>query len=162
MRDGWRIAAIGALCVAASAGLAAVLALSPAPAEPARDARAWVLEARRLMDADRFEEAVQAYERGLAASRKVAADPQVWCELADALGMAQGGRLAGRPAEHVRHALTLDARHPKALELAGSLAYEAGDYREAATLWEQLLAQLPPGGPRHAELSAAIERARSM
>ena len=161
MRDAWRIAGISALGVVASAGIAAALAFVAEPTVQPRDGRSWVLEARRHMDADRFPEAARAYENGLA-SRKVAADPQVWCELADALGMAQGGRLAGRPTELVDKALALNPLHPRALEMAGSAAYEAGDFARAARHWNQLLAQLPPGSPEHAQLTAALLRARSM
>jgi cytochrome c-type biogenesis protein CcmH len=158
----WRVLGVSALGVAASAGIAAALALTTAPPAEPQDARAWVLEARRHMDADRFEQAARAYEKGLAASRKVAADPQVWCELADAIGMAQGGRLQGRPAELVQKALEIRATHPRALEMAGSAAYEAGEYARARQYWEQLLAQLPADSTAHAQLSAAIARTRSM
>jgi len=123
------------------------------------DARAWVLLARARMDGNEFEPAAAAYQRALAASAKVARDPQVWCEYADALGMAAGGRLAGRPRELIDRALALDAVHPRALEMAGSAAYEAGDFHAAARYWQQLLAQLPPGSAGHAQLAAAITRA---
>ena len=53
-----------------------------------RDARGWVILARMNFSIDRFADSAQAYERALAVSRKVAQDPQVWCELADALAMA--------------------------------------------------------------------------
>jgi cytochrome c-type biogenesis protein CcmH len=161
MNDRWRIAGISALALAASAGIAVALAITVNPPEGPQDGRAWVLEARRHMEANRFGEAASAYEKGLAASRKVAGDPLVWCELADALGMAQGGSLAGRPAELVQKALTLGPTHPRALEMAGSAAVEARDYRRAILYWEQLLAQLPPGTGEHAELSAAIARTRA-
>jgi cytochrome c-type biogenesis protein CcmH len=123
------------------------------------DARAWVLLARLRMQRDLFEPAAVAYERALAASAKVARDPLVWCEYADALGMAQGGRLAGRPRELIDKALALDAAHPRALEMAGSAAYEAGDFRGAARYWQQLLALLPADSGERAELAAAIARA---
>jgi cytochrome c-type biogenesis protein CcmH len=158
----WRVAGISALGLVASAGIAAVVAFTAAPPGEPRDGRAWVLEARHHMDADRFAEAARAYEKGIAASRKVAADPQVWCELADAVGMAQDGRLQGRPAELVQRALALNANHPRALEMAGSAAYEAGDYARARAHWEQLLLLLPPGSREHAELSAAITRAGTL
>jgi cytochrome c-type biogenesis protein CcmH len=161
VREGWRIAGIAALALAASAGIAAALAFSVNPPAEPLDGRGWVLEARRHMEANRFGEAVSAYEKGLAASRKVAGDPLVWCELADALGMAQGGRLAGRPAELVQKALAIGPTHPRALEMAGSAAVEAGDYARAILYWEQLLAQLPPGSGEHAQLSAAIARTRA-
>ena len=134
-------------------GLAAHLERAPT------DGRAWVMLARLEFDADRFRQAADAYERGLAASRKVALDAGVWCEYADALGMAQGGRLDGRPRELIERALALDARHSKALEMAGSAAYERGEYALAQRYWRALLAQLPESSPAYRELSAAIARA---
>jgi cytochrome c-type biogenesis protein CcmH len=129
-------------------------------AQTPRDARGWVLLARLHFAADRFEAAARAYERALEASPKVARDPQVWCELADALGMAQGGRLAGRPRELIDKALALKGSHPRALEMAGSAAVEARDYARALSYWEPLLAQLDPHSREHRELAGAIERVR--
>jgi cytochrome c-type biogenesis protein CcmH len=123
------------------------------------DARAWVMLARLRMQLDQFAPAAFAYERALQASAKVARDPLVWCEYADALGMAQGGRLAGKPRELIDRALALDAAHPRALEMAGSAAYEAGDFRGAARYWQQLLGLLTADTAEHAQLSAAIARA---
>jgi cytochrome c-type biogenesis protein CcmH len=124
-----------------------------------RDARAWVMLARTRMERDQFESAAQAYQRALDASAKVARDPLIWCEYADALGMVAGGRLAGRPRELIDKALSLDAMHPRALEMAGSAAYEAGDFRGAAGYWRQLLAQLPADSTEYTQLAAAIARA---
>jgi cytochrome c-type biogenesis protein CcmH len=123
------------------------------------DARALVLLGRVEMADDRFAPAASAYERALAASPKVAADPGVWCELADAVGMAQGGSLEGRPAELIERALALDPLHPKALEMAGSAAYGRRDFATAARHWRTLLAQLPDGSGERAELERAIGRA---
>jgi cytochrome c-type biogenesis protein CcmH/NrfG len=96
--------------------------------------------------------------KAIAASPKVAKDALIWCEYADALGMAQGGTLAGRPRELVLHALALDGAHPKALDMAGSEAYEHRDYATALRHWRQLLGQLAEGSPEHRELAAAIAR----
>jgi len=128
-------------------------------ARNARDGRAWVLLARMDVDADRFPEAAGGYAKALAVSPKIAADPGIWCEYADALGMAQGGSLLGRPRELVVHALTLDAAHPKALELAGSAAYEQREFAAAAKYWHQLLVQLPEGSQPWRELSTVVARA---
>jgi len=127
-----------------------------------RDGRGWVLLARTNFETDRFADAAASYERALATSAKIAADAGVWCEYADALGMAQGGTLAGRPRELVLRALTLDPAHPKALEMAGSAAYEQQDFAAAAQYWQQLLAQLPASSVRHRELAAAIARAERL
>ncbi|MBI5908621.1 MAG: hypothetical protein HY848_01500 [Betaproteobacteria bacterium] len=123
-----------------------------------RDARGWVILARLQADRDRFEEAAQAYDKALALSSKVAADPAVWCEYADALGMTQGGKLAGRPRELIERALALNPNHPKALEMAGSAEYGQGDYASALRYWRPLLAALEPGSRAHTELAAAIAR----
>jgi cytochrome c-type biogenesis protein CcmH len=136
--------------------LVAHLAHSP------RDGRGWVLLARLDFAADRFSAAAESYRKALAASPKIAADAGVWCEYADALGMAQGGALAGLPREHVMRALALDAAHPKALEMAGSAAFEQGEFASAARYWRTLLAQLPERSIEHRELSAAIARAEAL
>jgi cytochrome c-type biogenesis protein CcmH len=123
------------------------------------DGRGWVLLARSDFDADRFDDAAASYRKALAASPKIAADPEVWCEYADALGMAQGGTLAGPPRELVMRALALKPAHHKALEMAGSAAYEQRDFASAVRYWRQLLPQLPEGSPQQRELAAAIARA---
>ena len=133
--------------------LAAHLARSP------RDGRSWILLARMELGEDRFAQAADAFARAIAADPRVGKDPGIWCEYADALGMAQGGTLAGRPGELVLQALALDPAHPKALELAGSAAYEARDYRTAARHWRGLLARLPPDAAERRDLDAAIARA---
>lgn len=124
-----------------------------------RDGRAWVLLARTEFQADRFSEAASAYAKAVAASPKVARDAGVWCEYADALGMAQGGSLAGAPHDLIARALAINPAHPKALEMAGSAAYEAHDYASAAKYWRGLLAQMQPRTQEHGELAAAIDRA---
>lgn len=138
------------------AELEAHVAFSPA------DARAWVLLARQRMDRDEFDAAAAAYRRALDASSRVARDPQVWAEYADALGMAQGGTLSGAPQAAIERALALDANHPQALELAGSAAYEKRDFRAAHAYWSALLARLPEPSPQRAPLQAAIERAERL
>jgi cytochrome c-type biogenesis protein CcmH len=126
------------------------------------DGRSWVLLARIEFDADRFGDAAAAYERALGASAKVAADPAVWCEYADALGMANGGSLAGKPRELVMRALARDPQHPKALEMAGSAAFEAHEYAAALGYWNALRAQLPAGSATQEELGRAIRRTEQL
>ena len=131
-------------------------------AQQPRDARAWTILARLEFERDRFAEAAQAYEKALALRSKVANDPAVWCEYADALGMTQGGTLAGKPRELVDRALALDPNHPKALEMAGSSEYERGDYAAALRFWRPLLAVQQPGSQAYAELAAAVARAERL
>lgn len=126
-----------------------------------RDARGWVLMARAQAEAGDFAQSAQSYARALDSSANVARDAGVLCEYADVLGMAQGGRLAGRPAELIALALSVDGAHPLALEMAGSAAYEAGDYARAVRYWGALLPQLRDEPQRQAELAAAIQRAQA-
>jgi len=131
-------------------------------ADNPRDGRGWVLLGRLDASQDRFAEAAAAFEKALAVAPKVAADPGIWCEYADALGMAQGGNLAGRPRELVMRALAMSPAHGRALEMAGSAAYEQREFDGAARYWRMLLAQLPEGSPQHRELAAAIARAERL
>ena len=110
-------------------------------------------------DSDRYTEAASAYEKALDVSPKVARDPAVWCEYADALAMAQGGVLAGKPRELIARALSLDGTHRMALEMAGSAAYEAGEFASASRYWRDLLDRLAAADPARIELAAAIDRA---
>lgn len=122
------------------------------------DGRAWVMLARARMNASQFEPAAVAYERALAVAPKVTRDPMIWCELADALGMSQGGSLAGRPRELIGKALELNPNAPCALEMAGSYAVEVRDFRGAQDYWGRLLKMLPPGSTQQQQLQAALER----
>ena len=124
------------------------------------DTRARVLKARLDMQAGRFEEAAAGYARALQGASKATRDPDVWVEYAEAAGMVQGRTLVGEPQRLVDKALALDANHPGALDLAGSAAWELRDFSTAAGYWKRLLAQLPPGSARHADLGLAIERAQ--
>lgn len=126
--------------------------------EHPRDGRAWALLGYAELEAARYPEAAAAFERAVGASPKVALDPAVWCAWADALGMAQGGSLEGRPGELIAQALKLQPAHPQALEMAGSAAYGRRDFRAALQYWQRLLPQLQAGTPRHEELSRAIAR----
>jgi cytochrome c-type biogenesis protein CcmH len=142
----------GNLPPAMLAQLEAHVATSP------NDARAWVLLGRARMDANQFAPAAVAYQRALEAAPKVAKDPLIWCEYADAVGMSQGGTLAGKPRELIGRALDLDANAPCALEMAGSAAVEARDFRAARDYWSRLLAQMPEDSPQHLQLATALKR----
>jgi len=124
-----------------------------------KDARGYVLLARLDAGHDDFPAAAEAYRKAIAASGKVAGDPDILCEYADALGMAQGGTLAGAPRELVQRALAIAPAHPRALEMAGSAAFEQRDYAGALLQWRALLRQMPADDPQARELASAIARA---
>ena len=127
-----------------------------------RDGRAWALLAYSAFEADAYAEAAAAFETAATVSPKVAADPGVLCDWADALGMAQGGSLKGRPTELVSRALALSSNYPKALEMAGSAAYERREFALAADYWRRLLPQMAQVSTDRNSLEDGIARAERL
>lgn len=107
------------------------------PADP----QGWLLLGRSYDALQRYRDAAAAYEQ---AATRLPDDAGVLADWADALGMAQGRTLAGRPTELVMQALAADPDHPKALALAASAAMERGDDPAAIAYWRRLLAVVPP------------------
>lgn len=126
------------------------------------DGRIWALLAYAEFEADAYAASASAFERAVATSTKVARDPGVLCDWADALGMAQDGKLAGRPRELISQALTLKPEHPKALEMAGSAAFEAREFDLAARYWKQLITLMPENGEQQRAVKDAIQRAERL
>ncbi|PWB61701.1 MAG: hypothetical protein C3F16_07975 [Betaproteobacteria bacterium] len=120
------------------------------------DGQGWATLGRSLAALGRFPEAAQALEE---ASRRLPANAAVLADRADVLAMAQGRRFAGEPDRLIQEALEADPRHLKALALAGSSAFDRGDYAVAAKYWRRLLAVAPPGGAMAREVEARSREA---
>ena len=127
-----------------------------------RDGRGWALLAYAEFEAQAYAEAAVAFEKAVTVSRKVAEDPGVLCDWADSLGMAQGGSLVGRPSELITRALALRPTYPKALEMAGSAAYEQRQFAIAADYWRKLLPQMAEDSIGRQALEKAIVNAEQM
>jgi cytochrome c-type biogenesis protein CcmH len=121
------------------------------------DARGWALYARSTAALGRYNESVDAYEH---LAKLVPGDADVLADWADALGMAQGQSLAGRPRELIEQALKIDPTHRKALALAGTAAMDAGEYAAAAKYWETLAAQMPEGSEEATQVQSIIAEVR--
>jgi cytochrome c-type biogenesis protein CcmH len=121
------------------------------------DAQGWALLARSMAALGRFKESADAYEHLL---RLVPRDAQLLADYADALGMAQGRTLAGRPYELVKEALAIDPSHRKALALAGTAAMDENDFATALDHWQALAAQLPAGSDDERQVRAVIGEIR--
>ncbi len=78
------------------------------------NAEGWVLLARSDYALGRFAAAADAYAK---ANALVKDNPDLLADYADALAMAQGRNLAGKPLALVERALAIDPRHRKALAL---------------------------------------------
>ncbi|NBQ87452.1 MAG: c-type cytochrome biogenesis protein CcmI [Betaproteobacteria bacterium] len=139
--------------------LAAQLSQAESPA--ARDAGAWAMLAGALASLRRFPEADAAYQRALALNPT---DPDLLASLltdrADVLRMLQGAHAAGEPQQLIDRALQVAPRHPKALALAGSAAFERRDYAAAVALWTRALQSVPAQSPFAQEIARNLEQAR--
>ncbi len=105
------------------------------------DVEAWQMLGRAMFALQRFPEAAKAYDQ---ITQLQPDSAQALADYADALGMAQGQKLAGKPTELIKKALRLDPQNPKARYLAGFASIEEGNLKGAIAHWEQLLAELPP------------------
>jgi cytochrome c-type biogenesis protein CcmH len=118
------------------------------------NANGWLTLARTLYQMRKFDEAAKAYEKLV---EMVSDDASVLADYADAAAMAQGRRFDGKPRDLVARALKLDPTQWKALAMAGTDAFDQGNFRQAIAHWEKLRAQLPPEAP----IAQNISQARS-
>ena len=129
-----------------------------ADAQEGADPMAWALLGRSFAALGRFDDATRAFARATALAPN---DAQLLADHADVLAMRQGGRTAGEPAALIERALAADPRHPKALALAGSAAYERQDYAAAAAYWRRARDQAPPDSPFASQLERSIADAET-
>ena len=118
----------------------------------------WVLLGRSYSALGRFAEASTALRRAVELK---ADDPSLLADYADVLAMANGQSLAGEPMRAIEKALAIDPDHQKALALAGTAAYERGDFPGAVKRWERLLKTVPPASEGARSIQASIDEARA-
>jgi cytochrome c-type biogenesis protein CcmH len=123
------------------------------------DPQGWLMLARSYVMLERFSDAASAYERATALN---ANDAEVWADYAEASAMANGQRLSGKPTEAINRALQIDPKNQKALDLAGSAAFQAGDYQKAIEYWQKLLSLLPAGSEELRTISDQIAKAKQL
>ena len=124
-----------------------------------QDVNGWVMLARAQSVLGRFDQASAAYEHAV---QLQSGDAQLLADYADALAMAQGGHLPGKPELLVQQALQADPQNAKALALAGSVAFEKKEYGMAVSYWERLRRAVPPDSEFAASVDRNIEEARSL
>jgi cytochrome c-type biogenesis protein CcmH len=125
--------------------------------EHPEDAEGWMMLGRSYAVLGRFKEASDAYA---AAAARTPKDAQLLADYADALAMAQGRRLEGEPEKLIARALAADPENVKANLLAGTVAFNRGDYATATGHWQRILARVPPESEVAQQLQAAIADAR--
>jgi cytochrome c-type biogenesis protein CcmH len=87
-------------------------------------------------------------------------DADAYADWADAQAMLNGRKLEGEPEALVKRALQADPDHVKALALAGTIAYERGDFAGALAHWERAQRRAGPDSEMGQRLEGAIADAR--
>lgn len=136
-----------------------VAALAKRLEQNPNDAGGWTMLGRSYLTLKKYAEAANAYAKATSLKPDNA---DLWADYAFAMGMANGQRLQGQPQELINKALKLDPENPKALELGGSAAFEAKNYKEAMGYWQRLLERTPPDSELAQALSQRISEARSL
>lgn len=124
-----------------------------------QDAKGWAMLARAQSVLGRFGEASAAYAKSVALFPE---DAQLIADYADALAMAQGGRLQGEPEKLVERALRADPNNAKALALAGSVAFNNKNFALAVKQWERLRGVIPPGSEFAKSVQGNIDEAKRL
>lgn len=120
------------------------------------DINGWHMLARSYGATGQYGEAARIFAK---ISELLPDNAGVLADYADILAMAQGGSLLGKPLELINQALKLNPQEGKALNLAGSAAYQAKDFAKAAAYWRSLLQLMPPDDAYANQVRAAIQDA---
>jgi cytochrome c-type biogenesis protein CcmH len=123
------------------------------------DAAGWVMLARSYNSMGRFGEAAGAYAKATELNPN---DADLWAEYAFVTAMANDRKLDGKALELIKHALKVDPDNAKALQLSGSAAFEAGDYKKAIELWQRVLVKVQPGSEEAQAITERIDEAKKL
>jgi cytochrome c-type biogenesis protein CcmH len=116
----------------------------------------WAMLARSWLVLEDYPEASKAYAR---LAELIPDNADVVADWADVVA-TKNGSIVGEAEALVARALEIDPNHVKSLALAGTAAYQRGDFAAAATLWERILSRVPPGQEIEGQLRDSINDAR--
>jgi len=121
------------------------------------DVQGWTMLARSYTVLGRFGEAIPAYAR---AAELEPNNAGLLADYADAVAAPQQTANNPQSTALIERALKADPRHFKALALAGSAAFDRGDYAVAISQWQKIAVQLPPDSELAPRVQAMIADAR--
>ncbi len=136
-----------------------VAALAKRMEQNRNDADGWAMLGRSYINLEKYREASEAYSKANALKSQ---DPDILIEYAFAMAMANGRQLQGQPAELIKQALRIAPENPRALELAGSVEFEAKNYKQAIAYWEKLLGKSSNSPELTQAITERINEARSL
>jgi cytochrome c-type biogenesis protein CcmH len=123
------------------------------------DAQGWTMLARSYSSMEKYAEAANAYAKATELTPK---DADLLAEYAFTTAMANGKSLNGKPMELIDRALKIDPENPKALQLAGSAAFERKDYNKAIDYWQRVLKKTPPNSEVSQAITERINEAKNL
>jgi len=123
------------------------------------DPQGWTMLARSYSSMERYGEAAGAYAK---ATELKPNDADLLTEYAFVTAMANGRSLEGKPMELIQQALKAEPENAKALQLAGSAAFQAKDYKKAVDYWQRVLKQVPAESEAGREITARINEAKTL
>lgn len=122
------------------------------------DVEGWRVLARTYAALGRIPDALAAYERATALAPD---DADLLADHADALATSQNRSLEGKPEALLQRALRANPLQWKANALAGTLAFERGQFARAVEHWEHVKRAIPADSPVMASIDASLAEARS-
>jgi len=124
------------------------------------DVEGWTMLARSYYFLKNYQAAAETFNRVAVLTNET--DPNILADYADALAMAQGRNMQGRPYDLVKKALQVEPFHQKALWLAGTAAYQIQDYAAALQHWEKLATLFPEGTDGHNQMLRNIAEVKQL
>jgi cytochrome c-type biogenesis protein CcmH len=118
------------------------------------NAEGWFMLGRSQMTLNRYEDAVTSFRR---VDDLVPNTAPVLLALANAVAMAQGGKIGGEPEELVLRALESEPNDPVGLWLAGNAREEAGDFQAAIDYWQRAIPLLKDNPADQQELTSRMQ-----
>lgn len=136
-----------------------VAALAKRLEQNPNDAQGWLMLARSYTAQEKYSDASNAYAK---ASALKPDDADLLADYAFSMAMANGRQLQGQPLELIKKALQLAPQNAKALDLAGSAAFQAKNYEQAIDYWQKVAALTPPDSELGRTLIERINEAKSL
>jgi cytochrome c-type biogenesis protein CcmH len=121
------------------------------------DGQGWVMLARSYSVLGRFDDALPAYKR---ADALLPNNATLLSDYADAVAASKGSANNPESIALVDRALAADPAQPKALALAGTIAFDRGDYKSAVERWQKMADALPADSEMLKQVQASIAEAR--
>jgi len=121
------------------------------------DVEAWTMLARSYYFMKQYQGSSDAFERAVGMTDEQEPTlPTLLADYADALAMASGRNMAGKPYELVKKAMQIQPFHQKALWLAATATYQVKDYKTTLEYWQKLIQLFPEGSEDYQQMQRNI------